>query len=253
VRGGAQTPEYVDIFCAAGLDVVANYPRTSSFDAWRAIRFAKATFIADRGLYPKLVKVLEESGQIVLDVPLPTGITQTREFYQSIAAVYGVEDAVREATAGLEATAQEALEKFKAKYTGLRVAMGLRMLNNYEADQLAYQGLGDHEAMRELGFDLTIMVQGPPDKREKFERMFKARGIDVPFEMFPEPWTLSEHIGGGRFDAAYMADHCRGECRKAGVPHIVSREFEPFFSGVPNNLQILDRVLSRAVQSTDAR
>jgi nitrogenase molybdenum-iron protein alpha/beta subunit len=252
VRSGAQVPEYVDVLRACGLDVVANYPRTSSLEAWRAIRFAKASFVADRSLYPKLTKVLEDSGQIVCDVPLPTGLDQTRRFYAAIAEIYGVQDRMAAATAQIEEEASTALDAFRKKYAGLRVAMGLRMLNNYEADQLAYQGLGDHRAMVELGFDLTVMVQGPPDKRDKFERMFEAHGIDVPFEMFAEPWTLSERLGGGRFDAAYLADHCRGECRKAGVPHIVSRELDPFFAGVPGNLRFLDRVLSRGI-GADAR
>jgi hypothetical protein len=195
--------------------------------------------------------VLEDSGQLVIDVPLPTGLQQTKQFYETIAKTYGIEAEMANAIEGPAAQAEKQLEAFRAKYAGLRVAMGLRMLNNYEADQLAYQGLGDHDAMAELGFNLTIMVQGPPDKRAKFERMFSQRGIDVPFEMFPEPWTLSEYIGGGRFDAAYLADHCRGECRKAAVPHIVSREFEPFFEGIPDNLNMLDRVLRRALRSNE--
>lgn len=252
VRAGADIPEYVRVLSAAGLRVVANYPRTSSFDAWRAIKYAKASMVADRSLYPKLTAVLEASGQQVCDVPLPTGVSQTRAFYQVIGEVYGVQAEIAQATADAEGEAQRALDAFRARYAGLRVALGLRMLNNYEADQLAYSGLGDQAAMEELGFDLTIMVQGPPDKRDKFQRLFDARGITVPFEMFAEPWTLSERIGGGRFDAAYLADHCRGECRKAGVPHIVSREFEPFFAGVPNNLRILDRVLRRA-EGADGR
>ncbi len=168
---------------------------------------------------------------------------QTTEFYQTIGELYGITEAIDKATAELRTATEQRVATFQERYKGLRVAMGLRMLNNYEADQLAYQGLGDFAALAELGFDLTIMIQGPPDKREKFQRLFESRGITHPFEMFPEPWNLSEYIGGGRFDVAYMADHCRGECRKAGVPMIVSREFDPYYAGVQGNLDHLDRML----------
>ena len=106
-----------------------------------------------------------------------------------------------------------------------------------------------HRALAELGFDLTLMVQGPPDKAPKFQAMFDRRGVEHPFEVFPEPWNLSEHLGGGRFDVAYLADHCRGECRKAGVPMIVSRELEPYYSGVGSNLEHLDRLLRQTLSS----
>lgn len=245
---GMREPEYTTILRDAGLHVVGNYPEGATFRQWRAVTFAKASFVADRSLYPKLVGVLEDRGQTVREVPLPTGVTQTRDFYRLIGEVYGVEEAIEAAMAEPAEKAEIAVAAFKEKYGGLRVAMGLRMLNNYQADQLAYQGLGDFRAMAELGFDLTVMVQGPPDKRAKFEKLFANRGIDIPFEMFPEPWTLSEYIGDDRFDVAYMADHCRGECRKAGVPMIVSREFDPYFSGVLSNLGHLDRMLRQSLR-----
>ena len=116
-------------------------------------------------------------------------------------------------------------------------------MNNYIADQLAFQGLGDYRALAELGFKLTLMVQGPPDRKERFAKMFERRGIHEPFEVFPEPWNLSEHLGGDRFDVAYLADHCRAEARKARVQMIVSRDLVPYYAGVGRNLDQLDQML----------
>ncbi len=64
-RQGSNEPEYAHVLREVGIDVVANYPNDATFQAWRAIKFAKATLVADRSLYPKLVKVLEDSGQTV--------------------------------------------------------------------------------------------------------------------------------------------------------------------------------------------
>lgn len=248
-RRGDSESEVATVLREAGVELVANFPRAATFQDWRAIKHAKATFIADRSLYPKLVNVLEGHGQEVLEVPLPTGVAQTDDFYRTVGEVYGVSDGIFDIVAREREAAMAAVETFKARYAGLKVAMGIRMLNNYEADQLAYMGLGDYRALAELGFDLTLMVQGPPDKAPKFQAMFDRRGVEHPFEVFPEPWNLSEHLGGGRFDVAYLADHCRGECRKAGVPMIVSRELEPYYSGVGSNLEHLDRLLRQTLSS----
>lgn len=237
---------------AAGLHIVANLPRRSSFDDWRAITFGEATFVADRSLYPKLVKVLEGKGQTVLDVPLPTGLDQTDEFYATIGERYGVKAELTAAVAEARDKAAARLEAFRSRYKGLRVAMGLRMLNNYQADQLAYQGLGDYRALAEMGFDLTIMVQGPPDRSDRIAKLFERRGITHPFVMFPEPWTLSDHIDGGRFDIGYFADHCRTQARKAGVPMIVSRDLDPYYEGVLPNIEHMDRMLRTKLDGGEA-
>jgi nitrogenase molybdenum-iron protein alpha/beta subunit len=240
-REGAD--EHRRVLEAAGLTIVGAYPFGADWDAWRAIGFPKNSFVVDRSIYPKLIKELEKKGQVVSEVPLPTGVEQTDAFYRMIGEATGKLDEILALTAPARAAALEAVEAFRARYGGLRVAMGIRMVNNYAADQVAYHGLGDFKAIEELGFKLTVMVQGPPDRKERMGETLRRRGIDLPFEMFPEPWTLSNYIGGGRYDVAYMADHCQTECRKAGLPMIVSRALDPFYAGVKSNLDYLERLL----------
>jgi len=245
-NSGAQEP--MGPMEQAGLDVIGPFPFDADFAMWRAMRTAGHTFVCDRSLYPKLVKVLESDGQQVHQVPLPTGVAQTDAYYTAVGEATGVGEALDAANAPAREAAVEALDAFRERYEGLRVALGIRMLNNYEADQLAYQGLGDFEALAELGFQLTLVVQGPQDRRDRIARLLERRGIAHPFEMFPEPWDLSGVLGGGRFDVAYMADHCRGECRRAGVPLIPSRALDPWYGGVPRYLEWLDRLLREVVK-----
>lgn len=228
----------------AGIEVLGPFPFGADFDAWRALRTAGQAFVCDRSLYPKLVGLLESDGIAVHQVPLPTGFRQTDEFFGAIAEATGVLTALEGILEARRVAALEAVERFRQRYGGLRIALGIRMLNNYEADQLAYQGLGDFAALEELGFNITLVVQGPHDRRERIARLLDKHGIQHPFEMFPEPWDLSGLLGGGRFDVAYMADHTSSECRRAGVPHIASRTLEPWYEGVLRNLSWLDRVLS---------
>ncbi len=236
---GGYKPEWLEVLTDAGLHVTGNYPYAANLEDWRAITWPRVSFVADRTNYPKTIALLEEAGQRVVEVPLPVGVAQTDEFYQVLGEATGRSEQIVAAVAERRAAAVQSIEDFKARYGGKRMAMGLRMLNNYKTDQLAYQGLGDYGALQELGFQITLMVQGPPEKAPKFAKLFESRGVTDPFEVFPEPWNLSEHLGGDRFDISYLADHCRAEARKAGVPMIVSRLLYPGYEGVPRNTRAI--------------
>ena len=131
-------PESYRLLREVGLTVVANFPSDASFRDWGSIRFAKASFVADRGWYHRLLTRLEEGGQEVHEVPLPTGLTQTDEFLARIGRVYGVEEALRKAAEPYREQAVRRIALFQERYAGMHLAMGLRMLNNYAADQIAY-------------------------------------------------------------------------------------------------------------------
>jgi nitrogenase molybdenum-iron protein alpha/beta subunit len=240
---GDAAPEHVRILDAAGLRLLGNYPQATSLDQWRWITWAKHGFVADRSLYPKLVRRLEAAGQSVHEVPLPIGVKQSLDVYRSFGEATGRTAAIEEAVAPLAQAAEHALADFRARYGGLRMAYAIRMNNNYDADELAYQGLGDFFALDELGLEMTLLVQGPPDKRDRFEKMFERRGIKLPFEMFLEPWVMADLLQAGGYDVAYLADHCRNEANKAGVPMIPTRTLDPWLGGALRNLQRFDHLL----------
>jgi hypothetical protein len=125
------------------------------------------------------------------------------------------------------------------------MAMGVRLLNNFRADQLAYGGLGDAPALAEMGFDLTLLVQGPPETgaRERFGERLAELGCRIPFHVFPDPWQLGDLLAAGDYDVAYLADHSRAEAARAGVPMIVSRSLRPLFAGIADNVRTIARLL----------
>jgi len=242
-------PEWYQVLSEAGLAVIANAPYGADLDVWRSSTFARKTFVADKRLYPRLFKVLEDSGQEIVEVPLPIGVKQTEEFYRIIAREFAVEKIMEEIIADRRARAQEKLEAFAKRVNGIKMAMGIRMLNNYRADQLAYEGLGDVEALAEMGFDIKLLVQGPPEERmrQKFVETFEELGCTLPFDIFPEPWGIGQRLKDGGFDAAYLADHCRMEAHEANVPMVVSRELMPYFEGVETNLIRMGKTLEEVL------
>jgi hypothetical protein len=244
---GRLLPEYADVLREVGLHLLGNFPQAATFDDWRALQQVRASFVADRALYPKLLRVLERAGQSVAEIPLPIGLRQTDTFYATVGQVTDRAAAIEAATAPRRERAEHAVAAFRARFGGVRLAYGLRMNNNYNADELAYQGLGDLPALQELGFDITLMVQGPPDKRDKFAAMFARRGLDLQFEMFAEPWILGDLLAAGHFGAAVLADFARSEAQRAGIPMIPVRRLESCYSGVSDNTALLQRLLAEVL------
>ena len=236
--------ELAEALEAAGIRLGELLPEDASLDAWRRVSWAGVTLVVDRSLYPQLVETLEQDhGRSTLEVPLPTGLRQTRRFYRVLGERFGVTERLTEVLSARDARARAARERFRKRASGLRLALGLRMLNNYRADQLAYGGLGDAEALRELGFDITLLIQGPREAAPRFEALLEAAGCALPYQVFPSPWNLAPLLAEGGFDVAYLADHSREEARKAGVPMIESRSLRPLYAGIEPNLDHLAELL----------
>jgi hypothetical protein len=243
-RRQADRSELAEALAAAGIRLGERLPEDASLDAWRRVSWADVTLVVDRSLYPQLVKTLEQDhGLSTLEVPLPTGLRQTRRFYQLLGDHFGVTERLTEVLSAHDARARAARERFRKRARGLRLALGLRMLNNYRADQLAYGGLGDAEALRELGFDITLLIQGPRKAAPRFEALLEAAGCALPYQIFPSPWNLAPLLAEGGYDVAYLADHSREEARKAGVPMIESRSLRPLYAGIEPNLEQLAELL----------
>jgi nitrogenase molybdenum-iron protein alpha/beta subunit len=243
---GRMLPEYVGVLDRAGIEVLANFPHNASFDDWRAIRTTAATFVADRSLYPKLGRVLSRDARPFVEVPLPVGLQATDAFYAAIGQATDRGAEIERAVADVRARATESIATFKGRFEGVKLAYGLRMNNNYNADELAYQGTGDLTALEELGFDITLLVQGPPDKREKFGQLFERRGLHFKFDMFAEPWILGEVLRDGGFEIACLADFARSEAQRARIPMFPVRRLEACYDGIVDNTVLLTRLLAPA-------
>jgi hypothetical protein len=247
--GGGGRMEPVVVLEGLGLEVNGIYPYGASLDDWRSIGHAGTSFVVDRQLYPRLIGRLESVGQRIVEIPLPVGLAQTDRFYRIVGEACGLGVKLDEYLREQGRKAKKQLDVFGQRRGKLRMAMGIRLLNNYRPDQLAYGGLGDVVALAEMGFDLTLLVQGPPEERSRkeFKSLLASRGCELPFEVFPDPWSLSGRLQAGRYDVAYLADHSREEAAKAGVPMIVSRGLAPFFSGISRNLATMDRLLDERI------
>jgi len=238
--------ELFGILQAAELEVNGSYPFQTSLEDWQRIGRAEASFVVDRGMYPQLVSRLEAMGQDCIEIPLPVGLENSLDLLRAIGKRFKAEKKVMKAAEAKKRALSKRLVAFKKRFGGLRAALGLRMVNNYRADQLAYDGLGDFAFFVEAGFAPTLFIQGPPEEkaRRHFQERLEQLGCRLPFHIFPDPFDLPKMLKAGRFDVAYLADHAKREARQAGVPLIPGRSLEPFFAGAVRNLDYIEQVLS---------
>jgi len=251
---GVHSGELTSVLRSADIHVTGLYPFAAELRDWQSISQAAVNVVADRRLYPRLLTRLEESHGIgSVEVPLHIGLRQSLQFYQAIGDFFGAREALDRALAPHVAAARTQVEAFRAQTPRLRVAMGIRMLNNYQVDQLAYEGMGDVEALAELGFDLTLLIQGPPEEHARFAEMLAELGVTLPMHVFPSPWNLAPLLVEGKYQVAYLADHSWEEAQKAGVPMIKSRDLTPLLAGVEPNLTQLAELVRAAARTTGAK
>ncbi|MFH2204906.1 MAG: nitrogenase component 1 [Elusimicrobiota bacterium] len=240
---------------AAGLAINGVYPYEAGFEDWLKVGRASANVVVDSSLYPKLLAALGALKMTSVEVPLPVGIESTSRFFAVIGKQFGVAKSLSGACAAAVETAQRRLAAFRKRFGGLKVAVGLRMVNNYRVDQLAYDGLGDIATFVEAGFEVRLFIQGPGDRKSRrhFADRLKQLGCALPFEIFPDPYDLPPLLQADRPDVAYLADHARWETTKIGIPLIQSRSLEPLYSGAVRNFDYFDKVLTQIGRSRRGR
>lgn len=247
--------EMTGYFKKAGLTINGIYPYEAGYAEWMKIGRASMNVVVDKTLYPRLLTTLTGMGVPSVEVPLPVGWACTTKFLDTAGAAFGAKDEVKKAYAPASTRVLQRLKTFRKRWAGLRVVVGLRMVNNYRVDQLAYDGLGDITTFTELGFDISLFIQGPGDEksRKHFADRLAELNCSLPFEIFPDPYDLLPLLQKVRPDVVYAADHSRWETTPLGVPLIASRSLEPFFGGAIRNIEFLEKVLTEIERNRGGR
>ncbi len=209
------------------LDLTANpqFPEVTDFADWRSIGRAQATLSVDSAMTPQLTDTLATLGQRVVDVPYPLGVAQTLAVYEALARV---------SNRSLPPLTEP---EVATRFAGRSAAVGVRMMSTYGTRQLAHGGMAEARALQELGFAVTLVVQGAPESAKVFAATLAKLGADFPFRIFPGPWALAEHLVG--HDLCILSDSSRQEAQAAGVPMLASGALRPWWSGVADNIAML--------------
>lgn len=242
----ADLDEVVELLGAAGIRLNGSYPNGTSLAAWRRVGRAAVSFVVDPPMFPSLLERLAEAGQPVVEVPLPIGPAATAELYRIVAARFGARTALEGALEPRLAQLQPAMERLAARARGRRLAICVRMSKTHRTDRLAHDGLGELPLLRSLGFEVGLLVQGPPEQapRQRFaDRLAELGHGDVPFDVFEGPWRLGQRLREGGYEIALMSDVAQNVVEEAGIRMIPAGALRPLLSGMPDNLRLIAQVL----------
>ncbi|MCB9680466.1 MAG: hypothetical protein H6733_03270 [Alphaproteobacteria bacterium] len=238
--------EPLDVAAALGLTVNGFYPHGADLDAWQAVRHADVTVAVDQRVFPRLTRALADGyGQRVVDVPLPIGVQATRAFHAAVAEAFGLADRVDAVLGERLTTAHAQVVQFRRDFGGARLAQAIRVLNTSAVDRLVQDGLGELSHLQELGFDVTLMIQGPPEEGPRFVERLRARGVDLPAVPFGGPYDFGKELERGGFDVVIASDSYRNTTRRAGLPFLASRSLHPWLEGVSHNLAVLGDLVAQ--------
>ena len=125
------------------------------------------------------------------------------------------------------------------------MALGIRMHNSNQFNMVARDGLGHVRLFTELGFDVTLLIQGSPDPsmRDVWAELLAQRGLDLPFDVFPGPYAIGECLLRRPYRLACVADWMHEQVKDTGIPTVFSHQMQPWLSGVSANLDRLNRAL----------
>lgn len=240
-------PEPAEVLVRAGATLGACLPQAATWADWQGARDARCTVMVDRSMFPRLVAQLEADGQEIIEVGQPTGIGPTVALYQALDAAARAEGRVLAQVAPARQAAEAAVSAARARLSGRRIGVAIRMLNAYHLSALVHEGLGELPALLELGLDVELLVQGAPDPdaQAAFATALSARGFGgLPFQIFPAPWALPELLARERYDLVSLADSSLHAAQQAGTPCLPTGSLLPCFRGAEANArQILSLAL----------
>jgi hypothetical protein len=212
------------------------------FEEWRRLAFGHLAAIPERALFPRLAAALERKGQRVIELPPPKGIAATDAFFARLAAEAGFD--LQPHIEGVEArtAALNVAEAARSRFAGRRLVYGIGSHHNFREDQLAWEGLADLPLLRELGFDVEVVIQerDTPEAHARIRRNLTALGLDVSYRLFYEPAVLAPSIRDGGFEFAYLADFLAEQARQAGVRMVNLGSVPPGYGGVERAVEAID-------------
>jgi len=236
-----------EALAALGLGLNGAFPN-GPVEGWREMARAARSFVVDPGSFPRMVTALSGRGSAVTEIPLPIGLDACDAFYRAIAAGCGRAGALDGMVLDHRARIARSLERTRELAAGVRLALCIRMLRSHRMDQIAYDGLSELDLLVSAGFEIEILLQGPPEDapRAAFAAALGSRGLaDIPLRVFDGPWLLGERLSEGGFGIAVMSDVVRDLVEGVGVRVIPSGSFRPFFSGMEANLDLLSGAVAR--------
>jgi nitrogenase molybdenum-iron protein alpha/beta subunit len=237
--------EIKSILDGTNLSLHGSFPQGASLSDWKKLANSDQLLVSDVAMFPRLMTRLGQSVGQITEVPLPYGLEQSMTVYRHLSALAA--GPLNPHLDELQTQAQAAVDGFRERWAGTRMALGIRMHNSNQLNMVARGGLGHVRLFTELGLDVTLLIQGSPDPsmRPIWTELLAEHGVDLPFDVFAGPYAVGECIERGNYQIACVADWMHQQTNDTGVPTVFSHQMRAWLTGVTPNIRHIERVLER--------
>ena len=227
----------------SGTELLASFPDGARLQDWKQLAHCRHVVVSDRSMFPRLMQRLEQAGGSITEAPLPYGVEQTLDVHGELRKLTAAPNSVN--LASLETQARLAIDEFKARWAGTRMALTIRMHNSNQFNMVARGGLGHVRLFTELGLDVTLLIQGSPDPSMTpiWTTLLSDHGLDLEFDVFPGPYAVGDCLTRGQYQLACVADWVHQEAAATGIPTVFSHQMRPWLQGAISNIAHLHRAL----------
>ncbi len=155
---------------------------------WKNAMRSALNVTVDRSIYQGLCTYLQKEFDIrTIEAPYPVGIRSTLSFYTRILEHFGLSPKTAFKKIGPKIRAvQEYTKKHAKKLKNYKLMYNIATNVDFTVTNSAKEGLLFLELFRELGLDITVLIQGSPEKENKkrISAMLKTLQVTEPFELF---------------------------------------------------------------------
>jgi len=238
--------EIEEILAEAGIGVNVHLNEKSRMSDWIKLLSGALNVVLDKELYSNLTgRMKAEHGTPLIEVPIPAGVKGTDSFFLKIAAHFKRKSQMKSVIEEKRKEAFEAVARKKADWKGLKLAYNIGTDRNYIPHITARNGLCEVDFFRELGFDVTLLIQGSPepDRVLFISRLLDEMKITADFDIFVDNVSMTPALKKKNYNLVYCVGAMAEMVRPTQVPMIALGSLRTGYNGCLYNLGLIEKTL----------
>lgn len=239
--------EIEETFASVGITVNTRVNENSPLPEWLKIPAGALNAVLDAGLFSTLIdKIKHDHGIPAVEVPFPIGITGSDAFFMKIARHFKKGREMKETISRNRTEAAAALASRAAQWKGKKFAYNIGTERNYNHHITAKNGLCAEIFFRELGFDITLLIQGSPEPQRRLlvSRQLRDMGITADYDIFIDNVSIAPALRKKPYELVYCVEQMAGIVRPTQVSLIGLERLKTGYRGCLYNLDLVAKALS---------
>ncbi len=239
------TDNYISgIIEASGIRINAWLHETSSLSEWKKLPAGAVNIVPQKNLFPSILEKMANRSEAI-EAPVPIGMKNTDMFLTAIASAMGLEQKMPGIIAPARKNAEKAATELRRKCTGIRMGYNIGTNRNYVPASVALDGMSEVTAFSELGFDVTLLIQGSPDDRRRklITGHLADLNINASIDIFVDNVSILPVLKKHGFGFIYCIESLSEIVRPSGTPMIGLGRLKMGYGGCIENIRLIERTV----------